>query len=62
MGRAKVLQKVLVMRFEDVYGRFHKGRLNCEEAADLLGISISSFRRRRRRFEEAGLDRSNVRH
>jgi len=44
------------MRFEEVYGRFHKGRLNCEEAADLLGISVSSFWRRRRRFEEDGLE------
>jgi transposase len=44
------------MRFEEIYGRFHKGRLNCEEAAGLLGISISSFRRRRRRFEEEGLE------
>ena len=45
MGRTKVLHEVLVMRFEEVYGRFHKGRLNCEEAAGLLGISISSFHR-----------------
>ncbi len=44
------------MRFEEIYGRFHKGHLNCEEAADLLGISVSSFSRRRRRFEEAGLE------
>ena len=55
MGRATVLQEVLNMRFEDVYGRFTQGRLNCDEASDLLGISVSSFRRRRRRYEEEGL-------
>ena len=44
------------MRFEEIYGRFSKGRLNCEAAADLLGISLSSFLRRRRRFEEEGLE------
>ena len=49
MGRSRVLQEVLVMRFEEIYGRFSEGRLNCEEASDLLGISLSSFRRRRRR-------------
>ena len=56
MGRARVLHEVLVMRFEEIYGRFSAGRLNCEEASDLLGLSVSSFRRRRRRFEEAGLE------
>jgi transposase len=44
------------MRFEEIYGRFSQGRLNCEEASDLLGISVSSFRRHRRRYEEEGLD------
>ena len=44
------------MRFEEIYGRFDKGRLRCEEAADLLGMSLSSFRRRRRRFEDEGLE------
>ena len=44
------------MRFEEIYGRFSEGRLNCEAASDLLGISLSSFRRRRRRFEEEGLE------
>ena len=56
MGRSRVLQEVLVMRFEEIYGRFSEGRLNCEEASDLLGISVSSFHRRRRRFEEEGLE------
>lgn len=44
------------MRFEDVMGRFGDGRLSCEEAADVLGLSVSSFYRWRRRFEAQGLE------
>lgn len=42
------------MRFEEVYGRFRVGRLSCEEAAELLGASVSSFYRWRERWEEHG--------
>ncbi len=44
------------MRFEDVYGRFQRGRLSCEEAADVLGVSLSTFRRYRRRYEAEGAE------
>ncbi len=44
------------MRFEEIYGRFQRDRLSCEEAADLLGVSLSSFRRRRLRYETEGLE------
>jgi len=54
MGRAAVLQEIRVMRFEDVYGRWRSGRVSCETAADLLGMSVSSFFRRRRRVEAEG--------
>ena len=54
MGRAGVLQEVRVMRFEDVLGRFGTGRLSSEEAADVLGMSVSSFYRWRRRHEAEG--------
>lgn len=54
MGRSAVLQEVRIMRFEDVYGRFQRGRLNCEEAADLLGVWVSTFGRYRRRYEREG--------
>jgi len=56
MGRAGVLQEVRVMRFEDVLGRFQAGRLSCEEAADVLGMSVSSFYRWRRRHEAEGAE------
>ena len=44
------------MRFGEVVGRLHDGRLSCEEAADLLGMSVSSFYRWRRRFEAKGIE------
>jgi transposase len=44
------------MRFEDVVGRLYEGRLSCEEAADLLGMSVSSFYRWRQRFEAKGIE------
>ena len=56
MDRTRVLQEVRIMRFEDVYGRFQKGQLDCDEASELLGMSVSSFRRWRRRYEEAGVE------
>ncbi len=44
------------MRFEDVVGRLYDGRLSCEEAADVLGTSVSSLYRWRRRYESRGLE------
>jgi transposase len=56
MGRAGVLQGVRVMRFEEALGRFRGGRLSCEQAADVLGMSVSSFYRWRRRHEGEGAE------
>jgi transposase len=56
MGRTTVLQEVRIMRFEDVYGRFRVGALGCEAAADLLGVSVSTFGRWRRRYEGEGAE------
>jgi transposase len=42
------------MRFDDVYGRYRSGVLGCEAAADLLGVSLSSFYRWRERYEAEG--------
>ena len=44
------------MRFEEVYGRFRRGRLSCEEAADLLSVSVSTFGRCRRRYDAEGAE------
>jgi transposase len=54
MDRLAVLREVRLMRFEEIYGRFQCGRLSCEEAAELLGGSVSSFYRWRERWEEHG--------
>ena len=42
------------MRFEDVHGRFRQGRLSCEEAAEILGMSLRTFGRWRSRYEAEG--------
>lgn len=42
------------MRFEDTYNQYRSRRLSCEDAADLLGTSVSTFYRYRRRYEEDG--------
>jgi hypothetical protein len=44
---SKVKAEVFKMRFLDTYKLYERGKLNCEEAAELLGISISTFYRKR---------------
>jgi hypothetical protein len=44
------------MRFEEVYGRFRRGRLSCAEAADILGMSERNFLRYRTRYEAEGAE------
>lgn len=56
MERVRVLSEVRAMRFEEVLERHQSGRLSCEEAADVLGMSVSSFFRWRRRFEAGGVE------
>ena len=54
MRRTEALHEVRRMRFEDVYGRFTRGRLSAMDAADLLGCSERTFRRLRGRYEAEG--------
>lgn len=54
MKKSMINEGVLKMRFEDIYGRFSKRELTTEEAAELLGLSISTFYRKRERYEETG--------
>ncbi|NYZ25152.1 helix-turn-helix domain-containing protein, partial [Azospirillum oleiclasticum] len=42
------------MRFEEVLSRYRSGRLSSDEAADVLGMSVSSFYRWRCRYEGDG--------
>lgn len=43
MNRSEVLQEVRKMRFEEAHNQFRSRRLSCEEAAELLGSSVSTF-------------------
>jgi len=56
MSRAAILMEVMRMRFEDIFRRYEGGELGCDEAADLLGVSVSTFYRKRKRFESEGLE------
>jgi len=46
--------EVLRMRFLDVNQRFRSSRLGCEAAAEVLGVSLSTFYRMRKRYEDEG--------
>jgi transposase len=54
MGRARTLQDIRIMRFEDLLWRQERGELSQMEAASLLGVSERTFRRWRDRHEEEG--------
>jgi hypothetical protein len=56
LGRARVLQEIRAMRFEEVYDRWSEDRLTQQEAADLLGVCERQFRRQCRRYESDGID------
>jgi transposase len=48
------IAEVFKMRFIDVYGQYERNKLTCEEAAEILGISISTFYRKRQVYGESG--------
>jgi transposase len=54
MKQTRVIEGVLQMRFEEIYDRFSKSKLTTSEAAELLGISVRTFLRKRERFDEEG--------
>ncbi len=56
MKRSEVLQEARKMRFEEAYNQYRSSRLSCEDAADLLGTSVSTFYHYRRRFEGEGVE------
>lgn len=56
MKKTQVKEEVLKMKFEEVYDRFQKKKLTTEEASELLGISVSSFYRKRERYNEEGFE------
>jgi transposase len=56
MSRVRVLQEIRMLRFEEVFDRFRRGRLSSVEAAEWLGMSERTFRRQRARYEEEGAE------
>ena len=56
MRKREIIEGVLKMRFEEVYGKYQERRLTNQEAAELLGISEKTFRRKKEKYKEKGLE------
>ena len=56
MTRARVLQEVRRMRFEELYGRRQRRELTMVEAAEMLGITERTFRRWSGRYDTEGVE------
>ena len=56
MRRTEQVQGLRLMKFEEVYGRTHRGGLSQAGAAEVLGVSERTFRRWRERYEAEGAD------
>ena len=56
LSRAKLLQEIRKMSFEEVYGDWQGKRLTQEQAARILGVCERSFRRYVERYEGEGLE------
>jgi transposase len=54
MGRARVLEEIRIMRFEELLDRHERGALTQAEAGAMLGMSERTFRRWRDRWREEG--------
>jgi transposase len=56
MKETQLREEIFKMRFTTIYDRFNRGKLSCEEAADMLGVSIKTFYRKRQRYDEKDFD------
>ena len=54
MRPTAAIHEVFAMRCHEVSERFNRGILGTDEAAEILGVSVSTFYRKRRCFEELG--------
>jgi transposase len=54
MRRTEALQGVRMAMFLNILNRWESAELNQEEAAELLGVNVRTFRRWTRRYEEEG--------
>lgn len=55
MKRTRLLQELLMVRFEEAYNGWQENRFTQEEAARLLGVSERTFRRYLVEFKEQGI-------
>ena len=58
MKKTQLIEGLFNMRFNEVYEQFQKKRLSCDEAAEILGVSIRTFHRKRHSFEAEDFDGS----
>src|SRR5437016_5396436 len=56
MTRARILQEVRRMRFEELYGRRQRRELTMAEAAEMLGVTERTFRRWSGRYDTEGVE------
>jgi len=56
MTRARVLQEVRQMRFEELYERRQQRILTMAEAGEMLGVTERTFRRWRGRYHAEGAE------
>ena len=56
MSRARVLQEVRIMKFEEIYERWTESRLTQAQTAEILGVCERQFRRQCRRYDEDGIE------
>ena len=54
MTRARILQEVRQMRFEELYERRQQRILTMEEAGEMLGVTERTFRRWSGRYDAEG--------
>ena len=54
MSRIKKLQVIRTMKFEEIYELRKQKRLSVDEAANLLGVNVRTFRRWSNRYDEDG--------
>lgn len=56
MRPTATLHEVNVMKFEATYGKYKSGGLTCEQAAEILGLSVSTFYRMRQKWDAQGAE------
>ena len=56
MSKVGIIEGVMKLRFEEIYGLFQQKEVTTEEASKMLNVSIRTFLRKRDRHEEEGFD------